>query len=79
LGHCAECHTPPGAFGQIGTSKTLALAASGRLLAPDIIAAGLTSRGWTAADLQTFLATGIAKQSAINEKTLDREFPRLLA
>lgn len=64
LGHCAECHTSRGIFGQLDTSKTLAGASLGRVFAPDITPAGLTSRGWTAADLQTFLATGIAKQGS---------------
>ncbi|PRX28729.1 mono/diheme cytochrome c family protein [Paraburkholderia sp. BL18I3N2] len=64
LGHCAECHTPRGTFGQLDGAKPLTGAAPGRVAAPDITPHGLAARGWTAADLQTFFATGIAPQGS---------------
>lgn len=64
LGHCAECHTPRGTFGQLDGAKPLTGAALGRIAAPDITPHGLAARGWTAADLQTFFATGIAPQGS---------------
>ena len=68
LGHCAECHTPRGKFGQFDQALPLAGGALGRVVAPDITPHGLAARGWTATDLQTFFATGIARQgSAFSE------------
>jgi mono/diheme cytochrome c family protein len=68
LGHCAECHTPRGKFGQMDHSLALGGGALGRTVAPDITPQGLAARGWTAADLQSFFATGIAPQgSAFSE------------
>jgi mono/diheme cytochrome c family protein len=64
LGHCAECHTPRRIFGQLDASKTLQGAALGRVAAPDITSNGLVARGWTAADLQTFFASGVAPQGS---------------
>jgi mono/diheme cytochrome c family protein len=64
LGHCAECHTARGSFGQLDNASPLAGGALGRIQAPDITPAGLAARGWTSADLQAFLATGIAKQGS---------------
>ncbi|MFL9919721.1 cytochrome c [Paraburkholderia fungorum] len=64
LGHCAECHTPRGRFGQLDGARPLTGAALGRIAAPDITPHGLASRGWTAADLQVFFATGIASQGS---------------
>ncbi len=58
LCHCAECHTPRGAFGQLDTSRTQQGEALGRVGAPDITPAALVARGWTAADLQAFLLDG---------------------
>ncbi|MFT4504142.1 c-type cytochrome [Caballeronia sp. 15711] len=62
LGHCAECHTPRGAFGQMNGAKTLQGSTLGRVQPPDITPAGLAARGWNGADLQTFFATGISRQ-----------------
>lgn len=62
LGHCAECHTPRGSFGQLDSAKTMKGAALARVAAPDITPQGLAALGWTAADLQSFLSTGIAPQ-----------------
>lgn len=68
LGHCAECHTPRGRFGQFDDAAPLSGGALGRVIAPDITPHGLAARGWTSADLQTFFATGIAPQgSAFSE------------
>jgi mono/diheme cytochrome c family protein len=68
LGHCAECHTPRGQFGQLDAARPLSGGALGRVIAPDITPLGLAARGWTATDLQTFFATGIAPQgSAFSE------------
>ena len=68
LGHCAECHTPRGKSGQFDDALPLAGGALGRVVAPDITPQGLAARGWTAVDLQTFFATGIAPQgSAFSE------------
>ncbi|SAL03379.1 gluconate 2-dehydrogenase (acceptor) [Caballeronia fortuita] len=62
LGHCAECHTPRGAFGQMQGARTFQGGALGRIGAPDIVPSALAARGWTGADLQAFFATGIARQ-----------------
>jgi mono/diheme cytochrome c family protein len=68
LGHCAECHTSRGTFGQLDHALPLGGGALGRVVAPDITPKGLAARGWTAADLQTFFASGIAPQgSAFSE------------
>jgi len=64
LGHCAECHTPRGKFGQMDGGQPLAGSTLARIGAPDISPAGLAARGWTAADLQTFFTTGIAPQGS---------------
>lgn len=64
LGHCAECHSPRGVFGQLDLSRPLTGAALGRVAAPNITPAGLAAVGWTAADLQTFFSTGIAPQGS---------------
>ncbi|MEO6920717.1 MAG: c-type cytochrome [Collimonas sp.] len=64
LGHCAECHTPRGKFGQLDLSQSLTGSTLGRVAAPDITPAGLAAVGWTATDLQTFFATGIAPQGS---------------
>ncbi len=64
LGHCAECHTPRGAFGQLADGKTLQGGALGRIAAPDITPAALAARGWTGADLQAYFSTGVARQGS---------------
>lgn len=64
LGHCGECHTP----------RNLAYAMTGpRLggfviegsLAPDLRPAELARRGWTDADLKTFLHRGLSPQGVM--------------
>ena len=68
LGHCAECHTSRGAFGQMNGARALQGSMLGRVVPPDITPAGLAARGWTSADLQAYLATGISRQgSALGE------------
>ena len=62
LGHCAECHTPRGVFGQMNGAKALQGSTLGRVVPPDITPAGLAARGWTGPDLQTFFAKGISRQ-----------------
>jgi mono/diheme cytochrome c family protein len=64
LGHCAECHTPRGTFGQMNGAKTLQGSMLGRVAPPDITPAGLSARGWSAEDLQMFFAKGIAPQGS---------------
>ncbi len=64
LGHCAECHTPRGRFGQLDGMKPLAGGTLGRVHAPDLTPEGLADRGWSARDLQAFFATGIAPQGS---------------
>jgi mono/diheme cytochrome c family protein len=64
LGHCAECHTPRGMFGQMDGSKPLQGSALGRVVPPDITSAALAARGWNGDDLQTFFATGVSPQGS---------------
>jgi len=64
LGHCAECHTPRDAFGQLDKTKPLQGAALARIAAPDITPAGLARRGWNGSDLQAFFSGGIAPQGS---------------
>ena len=64
LGHCAECHTPRGALGQMDLSRTLAGNRMARIGAPDITPAGLAAMGWTQADLASLLTTGVAPQGS---------------
>ena len=64
LGHCAECHTPRGTFGQLDSAKPLGGAALARIAAPDVTPEALAARGWTLKDLQTFFGTGIAPQGS---------------
>lgn len=64
LGHCAECHTPRGTFGQLDSAKPLGGASLARIAAPDLTPEALAARGWTVKDLQTFFGTGIAPQGS---------------
>ncbi|PVZ88909.1 cytochrome C oxidase Cbb3 [Serratia sp. S1B] len=68
LGHCGECHTPRGMFGQMELSKPMQGGDLGRFIAPDLTPEGLAQRGWTLDDMTQFLSTGIAPQgSAFSE------------
>jgi len=64
LGHCTECHTPRGMLGQLKLSQSFEGGAAEVIHAPDITPAALAARGWTANDLQQFLAKGIAPQGS---------------
>ncbi|WP_213954622.1 MULTISPECIES: cytochrome c [unclassified Variovorax] len=64
LGHCAECHTPRGALGQLDLGLQWQGAQLGRWLAPDITPKGLAERGWTEKDIGTFMKTGVAPQGS---------------
>ncbi|GJJ00590.1 cytochrome c [Duganella rhizosphaerae] len=64
MGHCAECHTPRGALGQMDGAKPLGGSTMARIAAPDISPVGLSASGWTAADLSSFLGTGVAPQGS---------------
>lgn len=68
MGHCAECHTPRGMFGQMDLDKPLKGGTLGRFKAADITPDGLADRGWTPEHLSQFLGTGNAPQgSAFSE------------
>lgn len=64
LGHCTECHTPRGAFGQLRLGASFEGGTLGPLDSPDITPRGLAERGWTAEGLRRFLALGIAPQGS---------------
>ncbi len=64
LAHCAECHTPRTMTGALDTAARFKGAMIGRYEAPDITPAALAQRGWTASDLASLLATGIAPQGS---------------
>ena len=71
LGHCGECHTPRGIFGEMEASETLAGAKIGSLMAPDIRSATLKAAGWARDDLVTFFETGAGpKGSAFGDMFL---------
>lgn len=68
MGHCAECHTPRGSFGQMDKSEWQKGGTLSLYKAPDITAAGLAARGWTPEDLSSYLRQGYAPQgSAFDE------------
>ncbi|WP_322996072.1 cytochrome c [Castellaniella sp.] len=64
LGHCIECHTPRGIVGQMTLTKSLEGGDAEAIHAPNITPTALADRGWTTADLQRFLAKGIAPQGS---------------
>jgi len=71
LGHCGECHSPRGALGQVDRKRPLAGNNElGRFAAPDITPQGLAVRGWDAATLQRYLATGIAAPAVASDEML---------
>lgn len=68
LGHCGECHTPRGMFGQMQSGKTMQGGTLGRFASPDITPQGLAQRGWTPQSLAQFLSTGLSSAgSAFSE------------
>lgn len=66
MGHCAECHTPRGALGQLKRDQWMQGYALERLLAPDLLSESLASRGWDADGLQQYLHSGVAPQGNAN-------------
>ena len=71
LGHCGECHTPRGLLGQQKLDRTLSGNPDfGRFAAPDITPAGLASRGWDAAMLHQYLATGVSARAVASDEML---------
>lgn len=59
-GHCGECHTPRGRFGNLLTDKWLAGAPSpeGEGRVPNITPAGKTISSWSASDIEYYLESG---------------------
>jgi mono/diheme cytochrome c family protein len=59
-GHCGECHTPRGRFGNLLTDQWLAGAPSpdGEGRVPNITPAGKTVSTWTANDIEYYLESG---------------------
>ncbi|QSX75003.1 cytochrome c [Lysobacter arenosi] len=71
LGHCGECHSPRGSLGQIDRDRPLAGSSKlGRFAAPDITPEGLSARGWDAASLQQYVATGVSAQAVASDEML---------
>lgn len=64
LGHCAMCHTPMGAFGQVEADKIMQGGVLGDFAAPNITPEGLAERGWTKPDLEQYFKTGLAPQGS---------------
>src|SRR3989475_11797765 len=68
MGHCAECHTPRGMFGQMQTDRWLQGGTLSLFTAPGITAEALAARGWTREGMAQFLQTGFsAHGSAFDE------------
>jgi mono/diheme cytochrome c family protein len=68
MGHCAECHTPRGMFGQMQKDQWLKGGTLSLFTAPDITAQGLAERGWTPEGMAQFLRSGFsAHGSAFDE------------
>lgn len=65
LGHCSECHTPRNFAYARKRDAHLQGTVIENALAPDIAPEGLARRGWNAADLEQFLATGLAPQGVM--------------
>lgn len=71
MGHCGECHSPRGRLGQVDRDKPLSGNTKlGRFAAPDITPQGLAARGWDAASLDRYLATGISAQAVASDEML---------
>lgn len=68
MGHCAECHTPRGMFGQMQKDRWLQGGTLSLFTAPGITAEALAARGWTREGMAQFLQTGFsAHGSAFDE------------
>ena len=71
LGHCGECHSPRGWAGQLQRAHPLAGNNElGRFAAPVITPAGLAARGWDAAQLRSYLATGLNPRAVASDEML---------
>ena len=71
LGHCGECHSPRGWAGQLKRAQALAGNTElGRFAAPDITPQGLAGRGWNAAQLRGYLATGLNAHAVASDEML---------
>ncbi|MCL1635303.1 c-type cytochrome [Luteimonas sp. SX5] len=71
MGHCGECHSPRGALGQVDRDRPLGgNNEMGRFAAPDITPAGLAARGWNAALLREYLATGVSERAVASDEML---------
>lgn len=68
MGHCAECHTPRGVFGQVKRDEWLSGYQLTRFLSPDLRPAALAERGWTPEDLRRFMRTGMSRQATASEE-----------
>ncbi|MCI2809473.1 c-type cytochrome [Eoetvoesiella caeni] len=71
LGHCTECHTPRGKFGQLKLHDSLQGGNLGGIVGPDITPDALAARGWSPQALQQFLAQGIAPQGSAYGEMFD--------
>lgn len=65
LGHCGECHTPRNMAYALRPAEHLRGAVIEGATAPDITAAGLSARGWTADDLTSFFRRGLSPQGVM--------------
>jgi mono/diheme cytochrome c family protein len=65
LGHCGECHTPRSFTGALQQDKTLQGGVILGYLAPSLTADDMLARGWSSADLATFLQHGISAQGSM--------------
>lgn len=71
MGHCGECHSPRGRLGQVDRKRQLAGNDKlGRFAAPDITPKGVALRGWDAASLERYLATGVSPQAVASDEML---------
>ncbi len=64
LGHCGECHSPRSLTYAMTTPALSGNVIEGAL-APDLRPEALVARGWTADDLNRFLASGLAPQGVM--------------
>lgn len=72
LGHCGECHSPRGMFGQVDRDRPLAGSAElGRFASPDLTPRGLSSRGWDAAQLHAYLGSGVSEHAVASDDMLE--------
>lgn len=64
LGHCGECHTPRSLTYAMTESRLAGNVIEGAL-APNLTPDALVQRGWSADDLNRFLASGLAPQGVM--------------